>query len=122
MMINNKPHHWLAVSDSCNIKIAPKSVHIGADERIGPTMEIGRNFIAKNENIHEAHTMILLTKIRNWSCGLVYGIKNTVPSNVDGDTDDRIIKGRNIKSEVADEMSMTNKTELPLSDSFLKIS
>ena len=61
-------------------------------------------------------------KIKNWSCGLVYGIKNTVPSSVNGDTDDRIIKGRNIKSDVVDEMSMTNSTALSLSDSFLKIS
>ena len=49
-------------------------------------------------------------------------MKKTVPSNVAGETDDIIIKGRNIKSDVADEISMTSNTELPLSDSFLKIS
>lgn len=45
-MMSKIPHHWFVLSDSCSTSTAPISVHIGADDLIGPTIEIGKYFIA----------------------------------------------------------------------------
>lgn len=102
--------------------MAPNNVHIGADDRIGATMEIGRYFMAKNEKIHDESTMILLMNMRNCVCAPENGTKKIESCNVSGESAEIAIKGIKKQSDVAEEMSITSNTTLPLTDIFLNIS
>lgn len=116
------PIHCDSESDSCKISTAPINVHIGAEERMGDTMEMGRYFIAKKTHIHEESTIMLFKKISNWSCNDVNGIKKIESSKISGLQNERKNNGTNSIKEERLENSNTSKTALSLTEIFLKIS
>ncbi len=75
------PAHWVRLSRSPNIIIAPTSVITGRVACIGAAIVRGNSFRPKYPKIHEANTRIALIKTVLWSSRVPNDMAKRVPSN-----------------------------------------